>query len=80
MVRALSSTSGMNLSPLFICAPTTSMPGSRALSRISRAEAPPSTSACVAAVAPSSPSMIIFLRDSKSAIGSCVLCFVVRFG
>ena len=73
MVRALSSTSGMNFSPLFISAPTTSMPGSSALSRISRAAAPSSRSGCVAAVAPSSPAMIIFLRDSKSAIGSFVL-------
>ena len=37
MTRALSSTSGMKHSPVFMRAPTTSMPGSSAPSRISRA-------------------------------------------
>ena len=40
MVRALSSTSGMKQSPAFMRRPTSSMPGSRPVSRISRAPAP----------------------------------------
>ncbi len=65
MTRAESSTSGMKHSPSRMRAPTTSMPGRSASSRISRAEAPVASSACVIAVAtPSSPSMMACLSGS----------------
>ena len=55
----------MKHSPLFMRAPTTSMPGSRPLSRISRAVAPLASSAWVIARAVASlPSMMAFLTCS----------------
>ena len=65
MTRADSSTSGMKHSPSRMRWPTTSMPGSSASSKISRAEAPPASRALVIAVATAaSPSMMACLRGS----------------
>ena len=62
MTRAESSTSGMKQSPSRMRTPTTSMPGSSASSRISRAEAPVASSAWVRASAVSAlPSMMACL-------------------
>ena len=71
MVRALSSTSGMKQSPVFMRAPTTSMPGSSAPSRISRALLPCASSAGVRAVMRSPlPSITAFFICSNSGSGT----------